>query len=141
MPVYNQYRQYTDIQGCISVLFGDDMTDKQKIVYDLLISIRPDISIVFSTRKTWHRYATCWPVHKKIVFYPLIFNYSTEACLHNALHELAHIIHYETTGKFGHTEKFKEILDKLITDYGTPEVKRAKLNTALGTSIYRGGQL
>ena len=136
MLVYNQHRRYTDIQGCISVLFRGDMTDKQKIVYDLLISIRPDISIVFSTRRTRYRYATCWTAQKKIVFYPLIFNYTIESCLHNALHELTHIIHYESTGKFGHTEEFGKILDKLIMDYGTPEIRRAKLNTALGTSIY-----
>lgn len=114
-----------------------NVQEKQQAVYNLLQSIRTDITIEFSSRKTYRRFATTWTIQKRITFYPLIFQYTLESCYHNALHELAHILQQEKYGYSSHDKKHRQIKNELILKHCNKQVLEAKLDNQRSQSAYK----
>ena len=112
-------------------------TFKQAAIKALIKKIYPEVTVQFDmSNRTKRRYATCWPAIKRIKFYKPLFAYDLNSCLHCALHEIAHLMQWEMTGRTAHNRGFAEIKDMLISDYGSKEICKSKKNKQRAWSVY-----
>jgi len=110
---------------------------KQDAIRLLIRRIYPDVVVTFDlSRRAKQLFAQCYYYKKRITFYRPLFKYTIDSCLHCALHEIAHLMQYEITGKSSHNIEFAKIKDMLIEDYGNNSIMQSKTNRQKSYSKY-----
>ena len=111
---------------------------QKQIAMELLIhSIYPDMEIQFRmSRRATRVLGTCYWWKNMLRFHRPLWKYDLNSCLYCALHEVAHFMQQEIFGDTRHNSKFRDILDMLLEDYGSEDIRKSNTSTALSYSFY-----
>jgi hypothetical protein len=122
----------------LEVKVKNTIEEKKQAIIDVVNKVLDNVDIEFDMSKRCKKtLATTWPWRRLIKFRRTLFNMTIESCQRCALHECAHIYQYEIMKYSNHDKAFGEILDMLIEDYGTPEIRNSrKSSRALAVSEY-----
>ena len=117
----------------------NDLVKKMKILeWWKTLPFSDNIYLSWSeTQKHSHVFATAFRNQQKIMLYPLIFKATLEGVQHCILHELAHFLQAKRTGQTRHDQNFAIILDKLLFQYGSKNIRQAKLSGTVARSSYK----
>ncbi len=111
--------------------------EKQDAIEQMVHRVYPDVVVVFDlSRRAKRLLGRCCTIDRTMKFYRPLFKYTLESCLHCALHEVAHLMQYEISGRSSHNAEFVDIKNMLIADYGNDAIMQAKWNRQNSYSKY-----